>query len=435
MIGRVQRLDLDQRLSARTDTDHPVDGIDLEVHRTVDVRNDVMFRVVRVQVDPVERAREEVDDGRAVEAELRMVQCVLEVRCTAIDEQQQFELVAGRPGQRRVESADREEQQPLGKGKVLLQQPVPLETAGRERQQRLVVPEADLAHRPRGQSDRRHAFRSHHHADAVRKHLLVDFAGEVRRCIHEKRQRIDRQLPQWDAARGLQGEPDRTAATPIEAQAGAGERTRAHDVAGRLDRERPQRNIVCGAVLARGAGPCTDLGSNRAAASDLEPLLQAAFRQRRFQFHHGARRHRRQERRIHHLEQVLREIRVSRIELQLHACGEKCEGFYETLDVGICAVDAVHAETGSDARIRLGEFRSHLADVLQFPVVVLEQPRVHGLATSWPRDRPLRRCRCRRRYWCAKTGAERPADPRAPPRPGTSTSFPATRHRAHRALP
>jgi hypothetical protein len=65
---------------------------------------------------------------------------------------------------------------------------------------------------------------------------------------------------------------------------------------------------------------------------------------------------------------------MSRVELELHPRREKREGLDQALDVRIGALDTVHAETRRDARVRLGEFRTHFADVLELAVVVLEQP-------------------------------------------------------------
>ncbi len=81
---------------------------------------------------------------------------------------------------------------------------------------------------------------------------------------------------------------------------------------------------------------------------------------------------------VNQLEHVLGEIRVARVELQLHACREKGEALNQALDVGIRALQPLHPESRGNARIRLREFRTHLPYKLQLLVVKLEQPRIHG---------------------------------------------------------
>ena len=80
------------------------------------------------------------------------------------------------------------------------------------------------------------------------------------------------------------------------------------------------------------------------------------------------------------VEQALREPRKLRVELQLHARGEKREALEQPFDVRVGNFDAFHAQPAGDLRELAREFRTHLADVLELAVVVSEESRVHGLS-------------------------------------------------------
>ena len=85
---------------------------------------------------------------------------------------------------------------------------------------------------------------------------------------------------------------------------------------------------------------------------------------------------------MHGLEQMLREARELRVDLELHARGEEREALEQTLHVWIGALDAFHAKTGGDLGIFLGELRADFAQVLQFAVVAVEQSSVHARAPA-----------------------------------------------------
>ncbi len=75
---------------------------------------------------------------------------------------------------------------------------------------------------------------------------------------------------------------------------------------------------------------------------------------------------------------MLREDRELRIELELNARGKEGESFQEALDLGVGALETFQAETTGDLREFSCELAAHLADVLKFAVVMLEQARIHA---------------------------------------------------------
>ena len=85
----------------------------------------------------------------------------------------------------RREPGQLEEPEPLRKREILLQQPIPLERSQRDRQQRLVVGEADRPDRRRRQQlvpPRRALRRQHQHAEAGRQAQLVAACSRRRRA-------------------------------------------------------------------------------------------------------------------------------------------------------------------------------------------------------------------------------------------------------------
>src|SRR6184192_3262561 len=77
------------------------------------------------------------------------------------------------------------------------------------------------------------------------------------------------------------------------------------------------------------------------------------------------------------LEEPLREPRKLGIHFELHACGEETDSLQQPLDVGIRDVDSGHVETRRDLGKLRGEFARHLPEILELPVVVVEQSRIH----------------------------------------------------------
>ncbi len=106
--------------------------------------------------------------------------------------------------------------------------------------------------------------------------------------------------------------------------------------------------------------------------------LQGAVAELRQEFGDGARRHRIEEARMHHFEQVLRELRVACIEFQLNTSRQKREGLDEPLHIRIRYIECVHTQACRDTRVGTGKLRAGLAQEPQFRVVVFEQSRIHG---------------------------------------------------------
>ncbi len=265
-----------------------------------------------------------------------------------------------------------------GNAKYSWTQAVSLEAARRDRQHRFVVLEADGAHRARRQQHCvRASGRTNDDTRAVGDQLLADLSRQVGGGGNEERQRIDGQLAKRDSAVGPQAQADGAAAAAVELEARRGKRARADHVPRLRDQQRPEDDVMGAAELAGRAVGGPALGVHRAASRNGIALLQAAFRQRGDELCDRTGRHRRQEGRIDHFHQVLGEIRVARIELELHARREKRDGFDQSLDVRVSAIETVHPEPCCDARIGFGKLRTHAAQVLELPVVILEESGIH----------------------------------------------------------
>ncbi len=74
--------------------------------------------------------------------------------------------------------------------------------------------------------------------------------------------------------------------------------------------------------------------------------------------------------RVDHLQQVLGEHRVLRVQLELHARGQKREAFQQPLDIGVGAFERVQAKPAGDLGILARKLRAHVAHVLQLAGVV-----------------------------------------------------------------
>jgi hypothetical protein len=99
-------------------------------------------------------------------------------------------------------------------------------------------------------------------------------------------------------------------------------------------------------------------------------LLQGRVGQVGLQLHHGHRRCRRQQVRIHQLRQVLGKPRELGVDLHLHARGHEAEAFQQALDIGVGALEAIEAEAAGDLRKFLGKLTARFAQVLQLLAVV-----------------------------------------------------------------
>lgn len=203
-------------------------------------------------------------------------------------------------------------------------------------------------------------------------------------------QPIDRQLREARAAARLQ--PDAQRAAHVAARG----RRRTRQIRGRArhrsarELQRPQRQIVRGAKLARGlfgrGGPRAQRGARRQPVA----LREAAFVHHRRELHDRHRRKRRDVTRIHRVEQRLREARKLRVHLQLHARGEKAEAFEQPLDVRIGRPRFVHPQARGHFRKLLRELAAQLAQIRELAVVVVEQARIHRVSLPPPGAAPSR---------------------------------------------
>jgi tripartite-type tricarboxylate transporter receptor subunit TctC len=124
----------------------------------------------------------------------------------------------------------------------------------------------------------------------------------------------------------------------------------------------------------------------RSVPFDRESRRERAFRGLRVQLHDGHRRRRRQVLRANGLQDVLRQARELRVQLQVDARREKREPLEQALDVRVGALEARQPETRGDLGILLRVLRPHLAHELQFPLVVAQQARVHQLDSRIPKS-------------------------------------------------
>ncbi len=125
-----------------------------------------------------------------------------------------------------------------------------------------------------------------------------------------------------------------------------------------------------GAEFAGGALAGADQAAQRALPRHDDACCQPAVFQIRLQLHHRHRRQRRQIMRVDHLQQVLGEHRVLRVQLELHARGQKREAFQQPLDIGVGAFERVQAKPAGDLGILARKLRAHVAHVLQLAGVV-----------------------------------------------------------------
>ena len=108
-------------------------------------------------------------------------------------------------------------------------------------------------------------------------------------------------------------------------------------------------------------------------------LGQAAFVQVRLHLNDRHRRSRGDEMGVHDLEQVLRDLRILRIELELDPRRKERQSLQQTFHVGIGALESFQPQSPRDLGELTGEFGPHLAHVLQLAMVVFAQSWIHGI--------------------------------------------------------
>ena len=94
---------------------------------------------------------------------------------------------------------------------------------------------------------------------------------------------------------------------------------------------------------------------------------------------------------------MLGEARELGVHLELHPRGQEAEPFQQALDIRIRALETFQPQPARDLGKFPGEFSAHFAQVLQFPVVVFEQPGIHqrplarldSSTLTWPLSRSI----------------------------------------------
>ncbi len=202
-----------------------------------------------------------------MEREVRGVDHVLERRVAPLEEQHELELGRGLPPRGGRESRYVDELEPLRKREVLLQEPIALEHAQADRQQRLRVGIAGALDPRSGQELMpRPGLRHRSDEDARRgaDRELVEPVGDLVGAGEEQAQPVDRQLVEDEAGR----RPELEAHAPFDAARNRQLRERqvggVGEVLGGGDLERPERDVVRGAELARGLIVLAELAAKRA---------------------------------------------------------------------------------------------------------------------------------------------------------------------------
>jgi hypothetical protein len=203
----------------------------------------------------------------------------------------------------------------------------------------------------------------------LQRHLVAGGEEQIQPVHGELIEREGRRRAQPEAQHRLHrlGEPQR-----VERQI-----RRERRVSRLGDLDRPQGQLVRRSELTRRHLAARDLTAQHGPPRHREPGRQGSFRHRRCELHDGHRRRRREVVRIHALEQVLREARKLRVQLQAYPGREEAEPFQQPLDVRIGDLGRVERQPRGDLGERGRELRAHLAHVRELLVVVPEHPLVH----------------------------------------------------------
>ena len=378
--------------------DHALDGEDLEVARPRAVDHRMVLVLARPHRDAVAAARHQVHDRRAEQRELARVDQPLEVAVGAVEQDHDLHRVAAHRRGRGPQLVDAEEQVAVREGEVLVQQPVALERARVVGQERLVGLEALVADRLLAQR---------HDARALPRGAGAAAADGADRVVHrelehaqrmqlgareEELEPIERHLGEARAAHGLELDRDRALGLSRDDRQRMQDLGRHRPQAGFGDADRPQRDRVAGAELAGRLLALDHAAAQDRVARQLVAGLQRTLVEVAVDLHHAHGGQRREEVRIDHLEQPLREARELGVHLELDARREEAEALEQPLDIRVADLDAAHAQAARDLRIALRELGTELVHVGEFAVVVVEQPRVHqrppvGRSIMWPLSR------------------------------------------------
>ena len=81
--------------------------------------------------------------------------------------------------------------------------------------------------------------------------------------------------------------------------------------------------------------------------------------------------------RVYNFQQMAGKGWILQFKFQLNTSRQKGTALKQTFYIGVQHLDAIHAQTGGNLRIRVRKLRPHLAQISQFAFVVFKQPCVH----------------------------------------------------------
>src|SRR5579863_2444787 len=157
----------------------------LEIDGTIAVGNNVVLVGFVRDVDAVEALRKDVDRGGAVEQEVLGAEAAPQHLVLAIEQDKYVELGSRGPPNRRTETVQRKKEKPFREGKILIEQPVALEGAWADWQQRLVLEQTQLPDR-RFRQTRLPRHRSCRRPDGEPQRVGENLLEDIRRRVQSR---------------------------------------------------------------------------------------------------------------------------------------------------------------------------------------------------------------------------------------------------------
>ncbi len=130
-------------------------------------------------------------------------------------------------------------------------------------------------------------------------------------------------------------------------------------------------------ILAGGLSRPAAEGTQDRPTRDVKPVGQRALREIGLHLQHGHRWRGRKVMRVDDLKKVLAEAWKLGVELELDPRGQKSERLEQTLHVWVRTLQRLQAKTARDFGKLARKLPTHLSQILQFAVVVAQQPGVH----------------------------------------------------------
>ena len=268
-----------------------------------------------------------------------------------------------------VDAREVEEQELLGKGEILGEQPKAGEATCRPGQQGLVRREADRLDRAAWHDDRRgiHRIVGVGNRDGVCAQQLVERERLIGRAAQEEPQPVDAELGKRGLGRGaLQGDAQHAGC------AGGEWIGRGHDrLTGEADilhLDRPKRDRCRGAVAQFLAVHRFGVDRNPGGQARRTDHVGLAV-----ELHHHAGRHGRQVVRVEQTEQSVGQFREFVVKPVMHACGEEGHAFQQAGDMRVVDRIGRKPQTAGDPRMRIAELCGKPLDRVEFALVVGQQ--------------------------------------------------------------